>query len=217
MKKQTKYILAGLGLIALGGISYKQIVYGNIFDDVGDFFHDVGETIADTFDDAIKALKRTPACAEVVTKGIEWSAMRGAYEVAKGTLEVSKTLQVLDPRITKLQTEIAGLETALTGIDATVAAGSAGVDVVAAAGSWGVQTISDLGNVVGTLLASGFNIQKLEFEMNVADIKAGKLPMVGVGGVFAGKKIDTQIQLNFKDIKASLVSLAKTLKGIVAP
>ena len=217
MKKQTKYILAGLGLTLLGGVSYKQIIYGDIFDKVGDFFEDVGEKISNTFDDAINALKRTPACAEVVAKGIEWSAMRGSYEVAKGTLELSKTLQVLDPRISKLQTEIAGLETALTGIDATVAAGSAGVDVVAAAGSWGIQTISDVGNVVGTLLASGFNIQKLEFEINVADIKAGKLPMVGIGGVFAGKKIDTQLQLNFKDVKASLVSLAKSLKGIVAP
>lgn len=188
-------------------------IHGDISGDVETFFKDAGQKITTTYDDAMNAIKRAPACAEVVTKGLEWSALQAAYYSAKGTLEVSKTLQHADPRIMALQTKITALQASLKGIDATTATGSAGVDIVSAAGKWGVKTISDLGGVVGSLLVSGINIQRAEFDVNLADVKAGKMPMVGLTGIFAGKKLDLNVQIDFKDIPKSLVNIANAIKG----
>jgi hypothetical protein len=198
------------GAIVLVG--YKCIVYGDIF---GDFLQKVGTGIYSSYDDAVNTLKRIPACADVVSKGIEWSAMQATYYTAQGTLEVAKTLQQADPRLAALQAKITASQAAITGLEATMAAGSAGVDITAAAGRWGVQTLADLGNIVGLLLTRGINIQHAEFSMNLAEAKVGKLPMVNLGGIFAGKQVDLNLQINFKDIPATLINLSNALKTIV--
>jgi len=217
MKMKKRYLLGAALVVGFVALSYKGYLSGNIWDDIKSKFSDAKDAASSTYDKTINELKRAPACAEVVAKGIEWSAMQGAYYTAKGTLELSKTLQNADPRMNALRAKAAALQAAVTSLDATMAAGSAGVDVVAAAGKWGVQTISDLGNVVASLFLYGINLQKAEFEVNVEDVKKGKLPMVGIAGVFAGKKVDTQVQINFKDMKETLISVAKAIKGVVAP
>jgi|GEM_PF-5179022 len=215
MKMKKRYLLLGACAVAFMIVRYKSNLNADVFDEIGGFFKDVRKKISDTYDDAVNALKRVPACADVVAEGVKWTAMQASYYTAMGVLDVSKTLQKTDPRISALRAQIGGFEAAMAGLDATMAAGQKGLDVVAAAGKWGVGVIADVGDTVGRLLAKGINLQKLEFEANVADLKKGKLPMTNISGIFAGKQADLKVQINLDNIGDSLVSIAKAVQNLV--
>ncbi len=217
-----KHLLIALGVCIAAGISYHML-YSNVFDDIKSGFEKVGsgikegfQTVGNWFEDRAndlkKAFEKVGECIDVVPLGTEWAGKKAAYAVAKGVLDAAMQLQRLDPRRTALQTEKAGLVAARAGLVATRETGKAGLEAVR-----GMATATSvLGQVVGKAISGGFDIQRMEFDMNLADIKKGKLPKVGLTAIIAGKKIDFDLQINFKDIAGSAKSIieaaAKNIK-----
>ena len=188
--KKRYIILIAFGGIMIVGIGYKKIMHASIFDDIKSTVSQLGE--------------RAEACASVVPAAAELAAKKVAYETAKIALDVAIALNQADPDIAKLIVANQGLEAAKSGID-----------VGAAAGQFGVEAISELGQTVGKVLASGLNISKVEFDANVADLKAAKLPMFSIEGAVAGKNFKIKVQANLKDKLSFAKSVFAALKSVI--
>lgn len=189
MKKRYIILIASAGILIVG-IGYKKMMHANVFDDIKSTVSQLGD--------------RAEACASVVPAAAEFAAKKAAYETAKIALDIAIALNQADPDIAKLIAANQGMEAAKTGID-----------VGAAAGKFGVQAISELGQTVGKVLSSGLNISKVEFDANVADLKAGKLPMFAIEGTAAGKNFKIKVQANLKDKLSFAKSVFEALKSVI--
>lgn len=211
-----KYLLIALSIGIVTSVSY-QIVYSDIFEDfkagvkkvgssIKEGFEATGDWFQDRANDLKQAFDQVGECAEVIPLGTEWAGKKAAYTVAKGVLDAAMELQRLDPARARLQLEKVGLLTARGTLIATRETAKGGLEAVR-----GLATAtSELGQLVGKAMGGAFNIQRMEFDMNLADIKKGKLPKVGITATIAGKKIDFDLQINFKDIAGSAKSIIET-------
>lgn len=194
--------------ILIVGIGYKKMIQANIFSSFGKDIVGVGKDIGKGFEDVGKDIgnlgEKALNCLEVVPTAADFAAKKAAAETAKVALDAAIALNQADPDIAKLVLANQGLETAM-----------AGIDVTAAAGTVGVEAISELGQTVGKILASGFNLTKVEVDANVADLKAGKLPTFAMQGSVAGKSFHIKIQANIKDAGSFAKSVFEALKSAI--
>lgn len=165
-------------------------------------FASFGKTLEKQVADPIVAagdeiLARFKDCSEVVALGSEWAAKKSAYETALGVLAVTQQVNDADPLqygvyLTK--------EAALLGLDA---------------GKLGAEGLAHMIEGMGVIIGGGFNITEVAFDVQVADLVQGKLPLLQIKGVFFGKQRVVSLQFDVNNPEKSMETLVKELIKMV--
>lgn len=105
-------------------------------------------------------------------------------------------LNPFDPKVNILHTQIMNLEIEKQNID-----------IESAAGKWGLTVLATLDSILANAIQEGINITCLAFKASVADLVAGKKPVVTIQGIVGGKEMCITTAVDFKDMSSTAVTI----------